>query len=121
MHVALSHNPVCNTTLHVLFSHDERNSNPIQGPVTDVINFLAEMYEAGYSYRSLNSYSSAILSAHEKVDSHLVGQHPIVARILKGAFNSRPPKLRYTSAWRVSQVITWLDQQDNSRIPWLTG
>ena len=94
---------------------NERNRDPIHGPVTDVINFLAEQYEAGYSYRSLNSYRSAISSAHQKVDGHLVEQHPMVARVLKGAFNGRPPKLRYTSTWKVSQVVAWLDQQDNSR------
>ena len=98
----------------------ERSRNPIQGPVSDVINFLAELYAAGYSYRSLNSYRSAISSAHEKVDGHLVGQHPTVTRILKGAFNSRLPKPRYTSTWSVSQVVNWLDQQDNSKMPLLT-
>ena len=87
--------------------------------MTDVINFLAELYEAGYSYRSLNSYRSAISSTHEKVDGQLVGQHPIVTRVLKGVFNSRPPKPRYTSTWKVSQVVTWLDQQDNLHIPLL--
>ena len=80
----------------------ERSRDPIQGPVTDVINFLAELYEAGYSYRSLNSYRSAISSVHEKVDGHLVGQHPMVSRVLKGAFNNRPPQPRYTSTWMVS-------------------
>ena len=99
---------------------NERERNPISGPVTDVINFLAELYEAGYSYRSLNSYRSAISSTHEKVDDHLVGQHPLVTRVLKGAFNSKPPKPRYSSTWKVSQVVTWLNQQDNQHIPLLT-
>ena len=99
---------------------NERGRNPIQGPVTDVINFLAELYEAGYSCRSLNSYRSAISSTHDRVEGHPVGQHPMVARVLKGAFNSRPPKPRYTSTWKVSQVVTWLNQQNNLHIPLLT-
>ena len=99
---------------------NERSRNPIQGPVTDVINFLAELYDAGYSYRSLNSYRSAISSTHDRVEGHPVGQHPMVARVLKGAFNSRPPKPRYTSTWKVSQVVTWLNQQNNLHIPLLT-
>ena len=101
---------------------NEQKRNPVSGPVTDVINFLAELqvYEAGYSYCSLNSYRSAISSTHEKVDGHLVGQQPVVTRVLKGAFNSKPPKPRYSSTWKVSQVATWLNLQDNQHILLLT-
>ena len=98
---------------------NQRNRNPIYGPIADVINFLAELFEAGYSYRSLNAYRSAISSIHEKVDDHLVGQHPMITRILKGVYNSRPPKPRYTTTWNVSQVVTWLDSRKNSEIPLL--
>ena len=37
----------------------ERGRDPIRGPIADV---LAELFEQGYQYRSLNSYRSAILS-----------------------------------------------------------
>ena len=99
---------------------DDWGRNPIQGPVTDVINFLVQLYKDGYSYQSLNSYRSAISSVHEEVDGHLIGQHPMVTRVLKGAFNCRPPKPRYTSTWSVNQVVTWLDQQNNTVIPLLS-
>ena len=39
-------------------------------------------------YRSLNAYRSAISSTHEKLDGVCVGEHPLVSRVLKGAFNS---------------------------------
>ena len=94
----------------------QRDRNPIHGSVTDVVNYLAELYEAGYSYRSLNSYHSAISLVHEKVDGHSIGQHPMVSRVLKGAFNCRPPKPRYTAT---CQVVTWLDKQDTHSIPLL--
>ena len=61
------------------------------------MNFLAELFEKGYSYSSLNSYRSAISSVHEHIDGMVIGQHPIVTRVLKGAYNSRPPKPRYSS------------------------
>ena len=55
----------------------KQDRNPIQGPVTDVINFLAQLHEARYRYmyRSLNSYCSAISLVHEKADGHLTGHH----------------------------------------------
>ena len=84
----------------------ERNRDPIRGPIADVLNFLAELFEQGYQYRSLNSYRSAISSVHEKVDGVEVGKHPLVARMLKGAFNERPPRPKYESIWQVDLVLT---------------
>ena len=82
-----------------------RNRNPFEGPVSDVVNFLAELYSQGYQYRSLNSYRSAISSIHIKVEGHPVGEHPLVSRILKGAYNSRPPLPRYNTFWDVDLVL----------------
>ena len=62
----------------------ERGSDPISGDVNEVVNFLAHLFEEGYQYRSLNAYRSAISSVHDKVDGVTVGQHPLVARVLKG-------------------------------------
>ena len=86
----------------------ERNRNPISGPISDVANFLAELYKQGYQYSSLNSYRSAISSTHEKVDGQPVGQHPTIVRVLKGAYNKRPPLPKYTSTWEVSKVTSYI-------------
>ena len=58
----------------------ERGRDPIRGPIADVLNFLAELFEQGYQYRSLNSYQSAISSVHQKVDGVEVGKHPLITR-----------------------------------------
>ena len=50
----------------------EAGRNPIHDSVTDVISFLAELYEARNSYCSLNSYHFVITSVHKKVDRHLI-------------------------------------------------
>ena len=90
----------------------QRDRNPISGSVVDIANFLAELYQDGYAYSSLNSYRSAISSVHEHIEGYPVGQHPQIARILKGAYNLRPPKPRYSNTWKVSTVVTWLDSID---------
>ena len=64
----------------------ERDCDPISCPIGEVVNFLAHVLEQGYQYRSIHSYRSAISSVHEKVDGCEVGQHLLVARILKGIF-----------------------------------
>ena len=86
----------------------EREADPFSGPITNVINFLAFLHEKGYQYNSVNSYRSAISSVHEKIDGYSVGQHPMVTRLLKGVFHNRPPLPRYTSTWKVEQVLTYI-------------
>ena len=82
----------------------QRKRNPIFGPVEDVANFLAHLFEKGYSYSSLNSYHSVSSSVHEHAKGAPVGQHPTVTRVLRGAYNIRPPRPRYQATWRVAQV-----------------
>ena len=62
---------------------EQRERDPTSGPVEDVMNLLAELFDKGYQYRSLNSYRLAISSIHEKIDGQNVGQHPLVSRPLK--------------------------------------
>ena len=87
---------------------DRRDTDPFSGPISEVANFPAQLFAEGYTYNSLNSYRSAISSVHEKIDGCDVGQHPLVTRLLKGAFNDRPPLPRYTSTWDVQVVLDYL-------------
>ena len=87
----------------------ERGSNPISGPIAEVANFLADLYEQGYQSRSLNTFRSAISSVHDRVDGVEVGKHPMVTRLLKGAFHDRPPPPRYIATWSVQSVLDYLE------------
>lgn len=69
---------------------------------------MAELFNKGYQYQSLNSYRSAISSTHERIDGFSVGQHPAITRALKGAYHSRPPLPRYSSFWDVGVVVCYL-------------
>ena len=83
----------------------QRNRDPLAGPIEGVVNFLATLYSEGYQYQSLNAYRSAISCTHQYVDGVSVGSHPTVTRLLQGVFNSRPPQPRYTTFWDVGVVI----------------
>ena len=63
----------------------KRDADPVSGPVSEVANFLANLYEEGYQYRSLNSYRSAISSANDRVDGLSIGQYPLITRLMAGA------------------------------------
>ena len=74
-----------------------------------MVNFLAHFFEQGYQSRSLNAYSSAISSVHDRVDGMEVGKHPMVTRLLKGAFHARHPLPHYTSTWDVRTVLEYIE------------
>ena len=90
----------------------QRDRDRLSGPVSDIVNFLAELFSKGYQYQSLNSYRSAISSVHERTDGFSVGQHPTITRALKGAYHSRPPLPRAIPpfAWDVGIMLSHLKQ-----------
>jgi len=51
---------------------------------------------------------------HEKVDGQPVGQHPTIIRVLKGAYNMRPPLPKYSSTWEVSKVTSYIISLGNN-------
>jgi len=92
----------------------ERSRDPVSGPVADVANFQAHLFEEGYQSRLLNSFRSAISSVHDPVDGVEVGKHPMISRLLKGAFHHRSPLPRYTSTWDVQVVLQYLERMGPS-------
>ena len=95
----------------------KRGADLISGPVTDVLNSLADLHKQGYKYRSLNSYRSTISLVHKKIDGHSVGEHPMVSRLMKGVFNDRPPLPKYTSTWKVETILNYLESLgDNDKL-----
>ena len=69
----------------------EWGCDSISGPISEVVNFLADLHSQGYQISSLNAYWSTISSIHDRVDDMDVGKHPLVSRLLKGAFHAKPP------------------------------
>ena len=97
-----------NKSYDSLFGHwnrwcSQREADPFSGPVSNVANFLASLYQEGYQYNSIGAYRSAISSVHDKIDGVPVGQ------LVKGIFNTRPPIPRYTSTWDVQTVLSYLE------------
>ena len=46
---------------------------------------------------------------HDAVDGVEAGKHPMVSRLLKGAYHVRPPLPRYTSTWDVEVVLHYFE------------
>ena len=51
------------------------------------------------------------------MDGYSIGKHPLVARLLKGAFNQHPPQPRYETTWDVAQVMQYFESLgENSKL-----
>ena len=70
-----------------------------------ILNFLAEKFDAGASYGTLNGFRSAISKSHCGFNGVPAGSSSLVRRLMKGAFNVRPPLPRYSEFWDVGQLI----------------
>lgn len=79
--------------------------------MSEVANFLADLYSRGYQQRSINAYRSAIASAHDQVDSASIGQHPTISRLMAGISNARPPLPRYSATWDVNIVLEHIESK----------
>ena len=72
------------------------------------LGFLSKLFDQGLTYSAINCARSALSSYVSLDDGSVVGQNPLVCRLLKGVFQSRPPKPKYTEVWDVQVVLTYL-------------
>ena len=75
----------------------ERKVDPLQASVGHVANFLTTMLnDRGLKYSTLNLHRS--VSRHiTPIEGFQMGHHhPLIMRLLKGAFNKKPPQPRHT-------------------------
>ena len=86
----------------------EREVDPLSCSIQPFLEFLAGVFKEGLQYRSINTIRSAISMTHDHIEGTPIGKHPLVTRLLKGIYNSRPPQPRYSATWDVDVVIRYL-------------
>lgn len=94
----------------------KRKINPISAPINEILIFLTDCFNSGSAYRTLNVLRSAISSTHSKIDGYLIGQHPFVTQLLRGALLTRPPQPRYTQTWDVDAVLNYILSMEKNRL-----
>lgn len=80
----------------------------MRSDVALILNFLADLYEAGRSYSSINVYRSMLSSTLDPVEGISVGQHQVVVKLLQSIYFLRPPKPKYAHTWDVNLVLSFL-------------
>ena len=83
----------------------DRHINQFKATVENGIDFLATLYQNGLGYSAINTARSALSSVLTLADKSTFGQHPLVARFLKGIFELKPSLPRYSSIWDVGVVL----------------
>ena len=87
----------------------KKSENYMQATPERVLEFLTELYFVhGASYSSLNTARSALAAFLILDGPYSVGSHPLISRFLKGVFQLRPPKPRYSQIWDVKIVLNFL-------------
>ena len=97
--------------------------DPLNSHLSALLEFLAHRFQQGKSYHSLNVYCSAISSIFPQINDIPVGQHPLIVRLMKGAFHLRPQSPRYAATWPVHKVVTFLKKLGSSTdlsLKWLS-
>ena len=46
--------------------------------------------------------------------AHVLANHPLIQKVVKGAYNTRPPAPRYVVIWNTYVLLQYLDSLDNA-------
>ena len=76
--------------------------------ISQVADFLVDLFNRGASYSSINSARCTLSNALPLFDGKPIGQNIVICRILKGMYNNRPQRTRYCSTWDVDIVLQYL-------------
>ena len=66
------------------------------------------MYSQGESYSAINTARSALSAILCNEYGLTIGKFPAIKRFLKGVFELRPPKPKYSYIWDVNIVLSYL-------------
>lgn len=69
--------------------------------MTSIITFLAEIFNKGASYGSVNCHRSAL----SLLLGNNIGSDDLIKRLLKGIYRQNPPKPKYCSTWDPQIVL----------------
>ena len=88
---------------------NQRQINPLQVSVQDLIQYLTTLYQAGLSYSTINAAKSAIVAyVSTCTDNAQLGNSVMLQKFIRGIFTSRPALPKTCNTWDVSTVLRYL-------------
>jgi Phage integrase family len=86
---------------------NRNDHHPLHGSLVNVITFLSDSFHKGKAYSTINVYRAMLSVTLPQVNLQDLGKHPTVVKLMKGIFNSNPPKPKYAGTWDVDLVINF--------------
>lgn len=88
-----------------------RDVNPFTAPVTDIADFLQELFDDDeFSPSTIAGYKSAISLIHKGVDGIPIGQNQDLSNLLTGMYHLRPVKRNLVPNWSLPLVLNMLNK-----------
>ena len=86
--------------------------------INDILTFLTHLYGKGKEYNTIAMTKSVLSSFIPVPRGGTISKHPLVKRLLKGVFNSIPPKAKYEyeCIWDPQLLLTYLKSLNNQKI-----
>lgn len=94
----------------------EQDRNPLRNDLNNILLFLTEAHSKGKAYNTINIYRSMLSSTLDPIDGLQIGKHPLVLKLMRGIYNSNPPKPKYDCTWDVDMVVNHLNRLANEEM-----
>ena len=86
---------------------EQGENDPLHSSAVKVLTYFTELFSTrGYS--ALNTARAALATIVTLNDGYTIGNHPLIVKFFKGAFNLKPSLPRYTEIWDVHIVFNYL-------------
>ncbi|KZS06436.1 Uncharacterized protein APZ42_030117 [Daphnia magna] len=91
----------------LLSSYWQPTGRPHSLLTTNILNFLSDAFESGKAYSTINVFRSMLSGTNDQIEGFDIGCHPLVLKLMKGIFNSNPPKPKYSKTWDLNTVLNY--------------
>lgn len=81
--------------------------NSVSININSILKFLSDAFESGKAYSTINVYRSMLSGTYDQIEGFDIGCHPLVLKLMKGIFNSNPPKPKYSNTWDLNIVLDY--------------
>ena len=91
-----------------------REIHPVTPPINDVVEFLSSLYADGGRFGVIATARSALGNFIHVPGVSVLADHPLIQKVVKGAYNTRPPAPHYVLIWDTDILLQYLDSLDNA-------
>jgi hypothetical protein len=82
-----------------------RGFDPLSNSLANILQYLNDQFHSGLASQTINSHRSMLSMTLDPVEGHKIGEHPLVVQLLKGCFNSKPPRARCNKMWDPDVIL----------------